>query len=109
MNYAQLQIEYEDGTTETVLSDQRDRQAFDLWALKRGYLAPVGRDLPNVIPVVFFRVCAWSAYQRANGPVEYKEWDAKVVRVELVEEIAVDPTQPGTPDGSSESSPSEPG
>ena len=109
MNYAELTIEYEDGTTEVVLSDQRDRQAFDLWALKRGYLAPAGRDLPTVIPVVFFRVCAWSAHQRAHGPVEYKDWDASVVRVELTGEAPVDPTQPAPSDDSSDSSPSEQG
>lgn len=109
MNYTELTVTYEDGSTESVRADQRDGQAFALWANKRGIIAPPGRDLSETMPVVFFRVAAWSAHQRATGhQVEWSAWDRTAVSVELVGTTAVDPTDAASSGDSSPSSPSEP-
>lgn len=109
MNYTELKISYEDGTEETVRADQRDGSAFALWANKRGILAPPGRDLSETMPVVFFRVCAWSAHQRNTGQlIEWADWDRTAVAVELVGTPPVDPTGADSSGDSSPSSPSAP-
>jgi hypothetical protein len=108
MNYTEFEVSYEDGTSETVRCDQRDGQEFALWANRRGIIAPPGRDLAEVMPTVFFRVCAWSGHQRNAGrPVEWADWDKTAVAVNLVSVDPVDPTQPDGSDGSSPNSPSD--
>ena len=109
MNYTELEIEYEDGSTEKVRADQRDGQAFQLWANRRGITAPPGRDLADTMQIVFFRVCAWSAHQRAVGKdVEWADWDRRAVSVQVAGIEPVDPTDPDTSGDSSPSSPSGP-
>jgi hypothetical protein len=110
VNYTEFRIEYEDGSTETVRADQRDGQEFQLWANRRGITAPPGRSLSDVMEVVFVRVCAWSAHQRAIGhPVEWADWDKRAVMVDVQSVEPVDPTQPDDSGEPSPSSPSEPG
>jgi hypothetical protein len=107
VNYTELTIEYEDGSTETVRADQRDGQEFQLWANRRGITAPPGRSLTEVMEVVFIRVCAWSAHQRAAGKaVEWVDWDRRTVIVQVTGVEPVDPTEPESSGGSSPSSPS---
>jgi len=106
VHYTELTIEYEDGTTEQVRADQRDGQEFQLWANRRGITAPPGRDLAEVMQVVFFRVCAWSAHQRAAGKaVEWAEWDRRAVSVTL---NGMEPVDPTGLDSSGDSSPNSP-
>lgn len=93
-----LSVTFADGTEVTVTADQRDAHAFDLWAFRRGILAPEGRDLFRVMPTTFLRVCAWSALNRANDTQE--EWDAFDARAAAVapvgEAAPVDPTGEGS-------------
>lgn len=99
MIVTRLKIEYDDGTAEVVTADQRDGQAFYLWANKRGIIAPRGRDLSETMETVFLRVAAWSAHQRAQGvTVEWDTWSGRVAYVTLEAAEPVDPT----PEGSAE-------
>ena len=109
MYYTEINVITEDGAEQLLRADQRDGQAFALWALKRSLFAPPGRDLAEVMPVVFLRVAAWSAWQRTNGTtIEWSDWDRRTVAVELVGQEAADPTQPAGSGDSSPSSPPEP-
>ena len=93
MIVTRLRIDYDDGTAEVVTADQRDGQAFYLWANRRGITAPVGRDLSETMQTVFLRVVGWSAHQRAQGTtVEWAEWDARAAFVTLEASETVDPT-----------------
>ena len=93
MIVTRLRIDYDDGTAEVVTADQRDGQAFYLWANRRGITAPAGRDLSETMQTVFLRVCAWSAHQRAQGvTVEWDTWSDRVAYVTLEAAEAVDPT-----------------
>jgi hypothetical protein len=106
MQYTELEITYLDGTVENVLTDQRDGREFAMWANRRGIVAPPGRNLGETMPVVFLRVCAWSAHQRNTGvKVDQEKWDDTVHQVLFVGEVPADPTQPAAPDTSSDSSP----
>ena len=93
MIVTRLRIQYADGTLDVVTADQRDGQAFYLWANRRGIYAPAGRDLSDTMQTVFLRVCAWSAHQRAQGvTVEWDEWSDRVAYVTVEASEPMDPT-----------------
>lgn len=95
-----MKVTYRDGVVETVGTDQGDVQAFELWALRRGISSSAdGRTLLQDAPVLFIRVAAWSATQRATGQkIDFDAWQATVLMVEPDEPTDVGPTPASTPD-----------
>jgi hypothetical protein len=77
-----LDIEYEDGTTEQVRMDQRDTA---IWEMQKfGCSTTVAVDER---PMQFFRWNAWHALKRTNRTTDTWEiWDAKTVEVMPVDD-----------------------
>jgi len=92
-----IEIRYRDGATSTVTTDQSDVQAFELWALRRNITAPAGHSLIQEAPVLFLRVAAWNAEQRATGrKLDFDLWADTVAEVIPEELEEADPTHGDT-------------
>lgn len=77
-----MTVTYRNGDQESVVTDQADVKAFELWALSRGIYARPGGNLVNDAPVVFMRVAAWNACQRSSGRrIDFDTWDGTVETV----------------------------
>lgn len=72
-----LNIEYEDGSTEQVRMDQRDTAIWELQKFGCSTMEAVDNR-----PMQFFRWNAWHALKRTNRTTEsWEVWDARTVEV----------------------------
>jgi hypothetical protein len=92
-----LEAEYEDGTTEVVVADQRDIARWEVWEHGGPFL-----EYPLKVNL-FFRYLAWSALVRAGGAADWATFSASCVEVHdtsLMGDDAEDPGQAAASDGS---------
>ena len=90
-----LLAHYEDGTTESVVADQRDVAMWEVQPFGR----PAGRALAECSHLLF-RWLTWHALHRTKAThLRWDDWTATVVEVEIVDEPeAPDPGNPAAPD-----------
>lgn len=94
-----LKVTYRDGHEETVITDQGDVAAWEMYATRRGFKpASADRSLLQDMPVMFLRFAAWNATHRGGGPkAEFENWAAGVLEVSVEAAADVDPTPSVTP------------
>lgn len=83
----EIQVTYRDGRQETVITDQSDVAAWEMWARQRRLQASApDRPLMSDMPVLFMRVASWNATNRQQTiRQDFDIWDQTVVEVEMVE------------------------
>ena len=96
----EIKVTYRDGRAESVMTDQSDVAAWEMWA-RRHRLASSAPDRPLMsdMPVQFMRVAAWNATNRQQTiRQDFDIWDLTVVEVEMVEAQEADPFPETTQD-----------
>lgn len=98
MQHIEMQVKYQDGTSEDIVATWADMKAFETWAMRRKLVPPPGTALAQVMPLTALGVYAWSAMQRQTGTkVEYDAWENTVAEIEVKADVDVDPTPPELP------------
>lgn len=92
-----LQVHYEDGTDESVVTDQRD---FAMWEVQEFGRPMV--DAMQATPHLFMRWCAWHALHRQKAvKAPWSDWNGSVMEVEPLDDEPVSP-DPGEPTATEE-------
>ena len=94
-----LTINYRDGRTAEVVTDQGDIAEFELWAMRRGMKAPApDQTVMMAAPITFLRFAAWAASHRGNTPrPDFDLWTQDVAEVTPDDQEEADPTPAITP------------